>query len=225
MTKPYVYRLFHEPTGYYYYGGKWTEGADPNLLWNTYYSLSSKVHKLIDLYGGDTFNVKVVKVFDNRNSCISFLNKITDRTNKSEKSLNYKNHRSELKKNFCVLLAEDSGTVSMIIKSILKKLGVECLHAQNGLEAFILYKEMYDKIDLVFMDCEMPVMDGYKATEKIRSYSLIKSKKQIPIVGLTGHASAEHGGRALIAGMDYHITKPVSADVLKDVIIKYQFKS
>lgn len=69
--------------------------------------------------------------------------------------------------------------------------------------------------DLVFMDCQMPILDGYSATEKIRK---LKSEKRPTVVALTGNSSAEDKKRAKDAGMDLFLEKPVSSETILNVI-------
>lgn len=72
--------------------------------------------------------------------------------------------------------------------------------------------------DLIFMDCEMPGVDGYGATRKIRQHNQIQGERGLLIFALTAHALAEHREQALSAGMDDHLTKPVSIPALRKAL-------
>jgi CheY-like chemotaxis protein len=73
-------------------------------------------------------------------------------------------------------------------------------------------------IDLVLMDCQMPVMDGYTATEKIRDREARLDLQRLPIVALTANASAEELARAHIVGMDAHLAKPYTRGQLHETL-------
>lgn len=107
-----------------------------------------------------------------------------------------------------VLVVEDQPVNRMVITGLLQKLGIRPLHAENGEAALELLRQHPD-IDLVLMDCEMPVMDGYEATRQLR---WLEAEKQLPrttVIALTAHAMAEHRERCFHAGMDDHLAKPV----------------
>lgn len=87
--------------------------------------------------------------------------------------------------------------------------------AENGANAVnILLSSNYSDFDIVLMDIQMPVMDGYTATKKIRSFSAI------PIVAVTANAFQSDRDIALSVGMNEHITKPISFDTLKNTITR-----
>ncbi len=68
--KPYTYFLYHVPTGYKYYGARYSKNAHPDDFWKTYFTSSKKVKELISEYGSDTFEYKIRRVFDTAESCI-----------------------------------------------------------------------------------------------------------------------------------------------------------
>lgn len=108
-----------------------------------------------------------------------------------------------------VLLVEDNPVNQMVAKSMLTRLGYEVEIAENGEEA--VNKVADGGFELVLMDCHMPVMDGFTATDKIRQQL---SGKPLPIIAMTADASASDRERCLDAGMDDHIPKPIKLDVL-----------
>ena len=91
--------------------------------------------------------------------------------------------------------------------------------AEDGEKAVDWIKEGLE-VDLILMDCQMPVMDGFEATRRIRTLLLLQ-KRHIPIVALTAHAMESERRRCLIAGMDAFITKPVKISTLESTIISF----
>lgn len=106
-----------------------------------------------------------------------------------------------------VLLVEDSPDNQMLVSVLLRKAGMEVDIANNGAEG--VEKAVSDAYDVILMDMQMPVLDGYAATELLRSRGYEK-----PIVALTAHAMWEEHQRILKAGCDAHLTKPLNSDLL-----------
>ncbi|SFL62917.1 Signal transduction histidine kinase [Desulfomicrobium norvegicum] len=111
------------------------------------------------------------------------------------------------------LLVEDDGVNRMAMERILAKFGCEVISATNGREAIKILER--EHVDLVFMDVQMPVMDGMEATGIIRE----ELGKDVPIVAMTAYAMAGDRERFLQAGMDAYIAKPVDMAHLKETII------
>ncbi len=86
----------------------------------------------------------------------------------------------------------------------------------NGKEAFEMYKE--NEYDIIFIDIQMPVMDGLEANRNILLYESEHNLGHIPIVALTANTSAEDKEKYLAEGMDDYATKPLDIDVLKNII-------
>lgn len=120
-----------------------------------------------------------------------------------------------------VLVAEDNNVNQMVITGMLKKLGVKYELASNGEQAFYAYTQRPDYFDLIFMDCEMPVMDGYSTSLKIRAYEKKKNLHPTPILALTAHAMSEHQQQAVLAGMNGHLSKPVDLSTIKETLLEY----
>lgn len=118
-----------------------------------------------------------------------------------------------------LLLVEDFEANILVATSMLKSFGYEVTVAQNGLEALEVVKKK--KFDLILMDVQMPVMDGYKATHAIREEERIKSLVPTPIIGMTAHAMQGDRERCLRAGMDNYITKPFDPAVLAERIAQH----
>ena len=99
-----------------------------------------------------------------------------------------------------VLVAEDNAVNQVVIRSMLKSLGVASVFADDGRRALTYYESERGQFDLVFMDCEMPEMDGFEATRAIRRWEKANGLAPCPIVALTAHAMKEH--RELCARAD-----------------------
>ncbi|MCL2634932.1 MAG: ATP-binding protein [Oscillospiraceae bacterium] len=111
-----------------------------------------------------------------------------------------------------IILAEDVEINREIAIALLKDTGVDIDCAVNGAQAVEMFKSNADYYDLILMDVQMPVMDGYEATRSIRAASHSKSKT-IPIIAMTANVFAEDVEKCLNAGMNGHIGKPI--DVAK----------
>ena len=113
-----------------------------------------------------------------------------------------------------VLVAEDNEMNQMYIQTLLDKWKVSYDLAVNGSEALSLYQQ--NKYDLVLMDCQMPVMDGYEATMEIR-----KTDSDIPIIALTASSMREDREAALRQGFTDFMTKPFTPQKLKELLASY----
>ncbi len=118
--------------------------------------------------------------------------------------------------NIKILLVEDNPTNQKLTEKMLQKAGFSCNISSNGKEALSALKST--KYDLVFMDCQMPVMDGYTATMKIRRR---KELKDLPIIALTANAMNSDFNKCIDAGMNDYLTKPLKYDDLVSKIQKY----
>lgn len=111
-----------------------------------------------------------------------------------------------------VLLAEDNELNMEIAEFLLENAGIVVTKAYNGKEALERFEQSeIDEFDAVLMDVMMPVMDGYEATKAIRALNR-KDAKKIPILAMTANAFAEDRRKALIAGMNEHLTKPLESE-------------
>mgnify|MGYP001275832531 FL=1 len=113
-----------------------------------------------------------------------------------------------------VLLAEDNPTTQKLLQIMLENASLDVHIVENGQEA-ITFLEQQD-VDLVFMDCQMPVMDGLEAVARLRSNGL-----QTPVVALTAHAREEDEEHCLTAGMDDFLGKPFRKNELEAVLEKW----
>ena len=119
-----------------------------------------------------------------------------------------------------ILVAEDNELNAEITLTVLKEKGLLVERAANGKECVEMLKEKpADYYDMILMDIQMPEMDGYQATEMIRN--LGNSRAAVPIVAMTANAFEEDRQKALDAGMNAHVSKPVDMNVLFRVMAKF----
>lgn len=119
--------------------------------------------------------------------------------------------------NYRILLAEDNEINAVILQEMLADDELKVFWVEDGQAA--LQAVQSGKFDLVLMDCQMPVMDGYQATEAIRN--LPGPMAQIPIVALTANAFAEDRKKCLDAGMNEHVAKPIDKGLLLDTLVRF----
>ncbi|MBN2866490.1 MAG: DUF3365 domain-containing protein [Thiotrichales bacterium] len=116
-----------------------------------------------------------------------------------------------------ILLVEDNTVNQILALALLKKMGVDSELAQNGEDALQKLKE--GAFDLVLMDCQMPVMDGYEATRQLRK--MPSPLAEIPVVAMTANAIKGDDEKCFAAGMDDYMTKPINPAILKEKIIQW----
>lgn len=121
-----------------------------------------------------------------------------------------------------VLLVEDNRVNQKIAEMMLRKIGIEHIEiANHGEEAVAFCQQKNsddDRFDLIFMDMQMPVLDGIEATKLIRK---IEGYQQVPIVAMTANVLEEDQQRCFDAGMNHYIAKPINIAVLADAIDKF----
>jgi len=122
-----------------------------------------------------------------------------------------------------VLVVEDAAMNQMVVCKVLERLGLASKVANNGQEAIDLLTQ--EQFDLVLMDGQMPVMDGYEATAMIRSGSVPGINPNIPVVALTAHAMVGEDKKCLDAGMNDYLIKPLDRAKLIEVLGKYLQKA
>jgi len=125
-------------------------------------------------------------------------------------------HASAEIKGIKILLVEDNEVNQLVAKAILCQMGFKVDIAENGLVALEKLEEA--EYDMVLMDVQMPVMDGYEATRRIRSNPRWSN---LPVIALTGHDMSEHRSRGNRCGMNDSINKPVNPHELLAIITKY----
>src|SRR5437016_617101 len=110
-----------------------------------------------------------------------------------------------------VLVAEDNAVNQKLAVRMLEKMGHAVIVAANGKQALETWR--HERFDLIFMDVQMPEMDGFEATSEIRKTEQATGR-HTPIIAMTAYAMLGDRDRCLAAGMDYYISKPVSRDDL-----------
>lgn len=110
-----------------------------------------------------------------------------------------------------ILIVEDMETNLLTAKALIGKMGYQTDDARNGKEAVQKHKE--NEYDLILMDCQMPVLDGFEATRQIRENEK-ESNRHVPIVAMTGNAFESDKEKCFAAGMDDFMSKPVEPDIL-----------
>lgn len=148
---------------------------------------------------------------------------LADELNQRNKGLSISQHLPtgptlpvKVPSDFRILVAEDNSISTKVIRGMLGKLNLQPDTASNGEEALQAMKAQ--RYDLVLMDCEMPILDGFSATQQLRAWEVGNQRIRTPVVALTAHILAEHKERARQAGMDGHMAKPVELSQLRDLI-------
>lgn len=164
--------------------------------------------KKIDSMGLDIFKVMYEPVYSNKIRTVLETYDIEAFNNRKQKSsrrkkFDEKNSRFEAS----ILVAEDNIINQKLIRRTLEDIGLEVTVANNGLEAF--EKRKNKQFDLIFMDIQMPVLDGIEATQEILDYEADYDQHHIPIIALTANALKGDRERFLAAGMDEYTTKPL----------------
>lgn len=125
-------------------------------------------------------------------------------------------------KNKSILLVEDNPANIKITTRVLRDIGYKTRHAENGKDALAILDE--EDFDLILMDGEMPIMNGYDTASTIREgkvFKRFKNYKKIPIVALMSSSDDKTIGRALDSGMSDHLEKSTSKTKLNSIINKW----
>jgi len=125
------------------------------------------------------------------------------------------------KKQLNILLAEDNPVNQKLAEKMLTKSGHRVTVAGNGKEAFLKYSDSPEKIDLIFMDIQMPEMDGLESTRTIRAFEKEKDVPKVPIVAMTGQAMDGDREKCLETGMNDYIVKPINKTIVLDIVEKW----
>jgi two-component system, sensor histidine kinase and response regulator len=118
-----------------------------------------------------------------------------------------------------ILIAEDNETNQEVVLAILRKLGFDAVVVSNGMEAIASLKKT--RYDIVFMDCQMPVMDGYQATLEIRKTDPKLFDPHVPIIAMTANALKEDREKCLACGMDDYLCKPIEPTIVADALARW----
>lgn len=134
------------------------------------------------------------------------------------KKLDLSSTIGQLKPNFKILLAEDHPINQEVILNQLSLLGYEADLANNGEEALAMLSEK--KYDIVFMDCQMPLLDGYATTQRLRQQE--GNQRHTIVIALTAHALPTDREKCLAAGMDDYLSKPLEPEDLEAALYKWR---
>ena len=122
-----------------------------------------------------------------------------------------------------VLIVEDNRINQIVAKSLMAEAGFTCDIANNGLEACSAVRK--NKYDVVLMDCQMPEMDGFEATDLIRKWEREHGKKRLPIIALTANATKEDVQKCFGVGMDAYCSKPINSHLVVQQIERWYEKT
>ncbi len=122
-------------------------------------------------------------------------------------------------KSYRILLAEDNDINRALATDILEFLGFTVHAVMDGKAA--LHAAHQHSFDLILMDCQMPLLDGYEATRQIRTGESESGQAKTPIVALSGHAVAEGREKCLAAGMDDYLEKPFTIYELQEMVTRW----
>ena len=154
-----------------------------------------------------------------------FRSDIVDIINECIDTGNLENHDSVSEKiddfgGHTILLAEDVEINREIVLALLDTTNINIECAENGAQALSMFEAAPDRYDMIFMDIQMPEMDGYEATRQIRALG-IPEAKTIPIIAMTANVFHEDVEKCLEAGMNAHIGKPINFDDVIDQLRLY----
>ena len=173
------------------------------------------VKQLVELQGG----IINVQSKTGQGSVFTFelgFEKVIQKTSSTDKTSNKEENKLS---HLSILVAEDNKVNQLLIKNMLRKFGITKVEtAENGKD--VLRKVEQQSYDLVLMDIQMPLMDGFEATRLIRQ-RLPESKKNIPIIAISADASEEEKTRAFQSGMNDYVIKPYTPEELFNAIVKF----
>ena len=120
-----------------------------------------------------------------------------------------------------VLVVEDNLVNQQVIGAMIRQLGVDVVVVDNGQKAVDKVLSEAERIAVILMDVQMPVLDGYEATRQIRAWEALQGRQPLPIIAVTADAFAEDQMRCREAGMDDFLAKPIKLSALADLLHRY----
>src|SRR5690606_7930433 len=121
-----------------------------------------------------------------------------------------------------ILVVEDNVVNQQVIESLLHSLGIEPVLLNNGHEAVIHITQEQHHYPIILMDCEMPLMDGFKASECIRQFEKENHQKPSIIISLSAYHDQSHINKCKSFGMDYSLSKPITLRELSTILLVLQ---
>ncbi|WP_286785552.1 MULTISPECIES: hybrid sensor histidine kinase/response regulator [Pseudomonas] len=121
----------------------------------------------------------------------------------------------------CVLVAEDNAVNQLVVQGFLRKRGYRIRLVSNGVAAVEEYRHFPRGVQAILMDCEMPEMDGFEATRRIRQLEREQDLPPVPIIALTAHILEEHRQQGAAVGMDDFLGKPLDSLLLYATLERY----
>lgn len=185
----------------------------PTILMVSVVGQSGELERAREL-GAATYLVKPVSPVELRDAIVTAL-KLTEQQDKVRRAVSPAKPVESLGRPLHILLAEDNSVNQLLAIRTLEKAGHSVIAANNGEEA--LAAVVREKFDLVLMDVQMPIMDGFQATARIREQEQ-KTGQHQPIVAMTAHALQGDRERCLKAGMDGYVSKPIRTSELFSAI-------
>ncbi len=174
--------------------------------------MGGKIWAESDFGSGSTFSIEIPIIWSDSN--------IENDENKCQEHADNKEELHEYDwSNKNILLVEDVEINRNIVEALLKDTNINIHNAINGQEAIDMFNANLATYDFIFMDIQMPVMDGLTATEKIREMSAVEAKT-IPIYAMTAHAFKEDKEQCLAVGMNGYITKPIDVNEMFTILAK-----
>lgn len=133
------------------------------------------------------------------------------------------NERSKItqsqQRSLSALVVEDNPVNQKVLQGMLARLNCQTVCADHGEQALEIYNDRKEPFDLIFMDCQMPIMDGFEATQNIRQHEK-NNGSYVPIIAVTANAMTGDKDKCLTAGMDDYLVKPVKPVQLEEAIKK-----
>ena len=182
----------------------------PMIMLSSVHNLGSR--ETLERVGILSYLTKPVRQTDLFNALVSLASETSQKTSVEPAEADQEKALTDVN----VLIVEDNVVNQKVARAVFSWLGVDVTIANNGEEALKLRKQV--SYDMIFMDCQMPVMDGYQASHAIRLWEQETQMRPVPIIALTANAIEGDREKCLDAGMDDYLTKPFNGDQIREKI-------